>query len=104
MVTIDFIVKLSKSKDSINNTNYNSILVIVKRFTKYGKFIPANKSYSIKDLTNTMIREVISNYRLPDKFITNRGTTFISRFFITFIAKLRINNKLSIAFHLQIDG
>ncbi len=38
-ITIDFIIKLFKSKDSINNTNYNNIFVIVERFIKYNKFI-----------------------------------------------------------------
>ncbi len=98
-VIIDFIVKLPKSKDPVNNTSYNSILIIVKRFTKYSKLIPINEFYSIEDLTDTVIREVINNYGLPDEFIIDRSTTFASRFFIIFIIKLGINNKLFTAFY-----
>ena len=103
-VIIDFIVKLPKSRDLINNINYNSIFVIIKRFTKYSKFILVNESHSIEDLADTVIREVINNYRLPDEFIIDKSTTFALRFFIIFIIKLGVNNKLSITFHLQIDG
>ncbi len=102
-VIIDFIVKLFKSKDLISNINYNSIFIIVKRFTKYSKFISINESYSIKDFTDTVIQEVISNYRLPDEFIIDKGITFVLRFFITFIIKFGINNKFSTAFYFQTD-
>ncbi len=55
LVIIDFIVKLSKSKDPINNTSYNNIFIIIKRFIKYNKFIFINKSYSIEDFINIII-------------------------------------------------
>ena len=99
-VIINFIIKLFKSKDLINNTSYNNILVIIKRFTKYSKFIPINKSYSIEDFADIIIRKVINNYGLLDEFVINRGTTFTLRFFITFIIKFGMNNKLFIAFYL----
>ncbi len=97
---MDFIVKLPKSKDSVNNTNYNNILVIIDRFIKYSKFISINKFYSIEDLADIVIRKVISNHRLLDEFVTDRNTIFIFRFFIIFAVKLGINNKFSIVFHL----
>ncbi len=100
-ITIDFIIKLSKSKDSINNTNYNNIFIIIKRLIKYNKFIPINKSHSIKDLVDIIIQEVINNYKLLDEFIINKNITFILQFFITFTTKLKVNNKLSITFYLQ---
>src|SRR6266699_2857044 len=99
-VIIDFIVKLPKFKDSVSNISYNSILVIIERFIKYGKFIPINKSYSIEDFADIIIRKVINNYGLLDEFVINRGTTFTLRFFITFIIKFGMNNKLFIAFYL----
>ena len=102
-ITIDFIIKLFKSKDSINNTNYNNIFVIVERFIKYNKFIPINESHSIKDLADIVIREIINNYRLSDEFIIDKNITFVLQFFIIFITKLKVNNKLFTTFHPQID-
>ena len=74
---------------------------IIKYLTKYGKFILINKSHSTKDLIDTIIQKIINNYRLPDEFITDKSITFILRFFIIFIIKFGVNNKLSITFHLQ---
>ncbi|SRR6266566_2018761 len=97
---MDFIVKLFKFRDSINNTSYNSILVIIDRFIKYGKFISINESHSIEDLVDIVVREIISNYGLLDEFIIDKNTTFVSRFFIIFIAKFGINSKFFIIFYL----
>ncbi len=99
-VTMDFIVKLFKSRNPVSNTNYNNILVIIDRLTKYGKFMSANESHSIEDLADIIVRKVISNHRLPNEFVTDRGTTFVFRFFIAFTAKFGINSKLSIVFYL----
>ncbi len=54
-VTINFIVKLPKSRDLVNNTSYNSIFVIVDRLTKYGKFTSANESHLIEDLVDIVV-------------------------------------------------
>ncbi len=97
---MDFIIKLFKFKDPVNNTNYNNIFVIIEHFIKYSKFIPINESHLIKDLADIVIREIINNYKLSDEFVINRGTTFALRFFIIFITKLKVNNKLSTTFHL----
>ncbi len=99
LIIIDFIVKLFKSKDPVNNTSYNNILVIIKRFTKYSKFISINESHSIEDLTDTVIQKIINNYRLSDEFVINKSIIFALRFFTTLIVKLRVNNKFSIAFY-----
>jgi len=54
-VIMDFIVKLSKSKDFVNNINYNNILVIIDCFIKYSKFISVNESYLIKDFMDIVV-------------------------------------------------
>ena len=87
-VIIDFIVKLLKSKDFINNINYNSIFVIVEYFIKYSKFILINESYLTKDFIDIIVQEVVNNYRLPNEFIINKSTTFTLQFFIIFITIL----------------
>ena len=75
-IILDFIVKLSKSKDFINNISYNNILVTIDCFIKYSKFISINKFHLIKDLTDIVIQEVINNHRLLEKFIIDRNTIF----------------------------
>ncbi len=102
-VTIDFIVKLLKSKDIVNNTNYNNIFIIIDRFIKYNKFTPINESHSTEDLADIVVQKIIGNHRLSNEFVIDRGTTFASRFFIAFIIKLGVNNKLFITFYFQTD-
>ncbi len=97
---MDFIVKLFKSRDLVSNINYNNIFVIVKRFIKYSKFISANEFYLTKDFTDIIIRKIINNYRLLSEFVMNRSIIFALRFFTIFIAKLKVNSKLSIVFYL----
>ena len=54
-IIINFIVKLSKSRDPINNINYNNIFIIIEHLIKYYKFIPIHESYSTKDFVNTVV-------------------------------------------------
>ncbi len=70
------------------------------RFTKYSKFIFANESHSTKDLTDIVVRKVINNHRLLNEFVTDKSTIFVSRFFITLIAKFGVNSKLFTIFYL----
>ncbi len=85
MVIINLIIKLLKSKDLINKTNYNNIFIIIDRLTKYKRFTPINKSYITKDLTNIIIREIVNNYELPNEFINDKKTIFTFKFFTILI-------------------
>ena len=46
----DFIVKLLKLKDPITGQEYNSIFVIVDKFTKWGYFIAYTKEILVEDM------------------------------------------------------
>jgi len=54
----DFIVKLPKSKDLVTGQEYNSILVIVDKATKWGYFILCMEEILAKDLSEVYIKEV----------------------------------------------
>ncbi len=45
-ITIDFIIKLSKSTDSATEEQYNSILVIVDKLTKYLHIIAFRETFN----------------------------------------------------------
>ena len=47
-ITIDFIVKLLKLEDLTISTKYDSILIIVDKFTKYIYLISYNKKFTVK--------------------------------------------------------
>ena len=54
----DFIVKLPKLKNPIIGQEYNNILVIVDKATKWGYFILYIKEILAEDLSEVYIKEV----------------------------------------------
>ena len=83
----DFIVKLLKLLDYIIGQIYNSILIIVNKFTKWGYFIAYKKSISAEKLLKVYIKEVFAKYKVLIKIISNKDVKFILIFWETFIAK-----------------
>ena len=73
-ITYDMIVKLPKSQ------GYDSILVVVDRFSKMAHFIPCKERMSAEELANLFIKEVWKLHGLPKRTISDRGTTFNSNF------------------------
>ena len=76
----DFIIKLLKLKDPITRQEYNSIFIIVDKFTKWGYFIAYIKEISVKDVVQVYIKEVFLKYRALNKIILDKDTRFISVF------------------------
>ncbi len=54
-IILDFIIKLSLSKNLIINISYNSILIITNRLTKYAYFINYLEIFNIEDLIYTFL-------------------------------------------------
>jgi len=87
---MNFIMKLSPSKDSAWGVQFDSILTIVNRLTKYTMFIPFKETVTAPVLAYIILQELISNHRLPKEFITDRDKLFTSKFWETLTAELRI--------------
>ena len=64
-IMMDFIIKLPPSKDTVTGVTYDSILVVVDRLTKYAHFIPWREKKSADKLAKTMLKEIVSNHRIP---------------------------------------
>ena len=73
----DFIVKLLKLKDPIIKQEYDSIFIIINKFTKWGYFITYIKEILVKDIVQVYIKEVFLRYRVLNKIILNKDTKFI---------------------------
>ena len=73
----DFIVKLLKLKDPITRQKYNSIFVIVDKFTKWGYFIAYTEEILVKDIAQVYIKEVFLRHGVLTKIILDRDTKFI---------------------------
>jgi transposase InsO family protein len=95
---MDLIVKLPIS------TGYNSILVIVDRYSKMAHFIPCSEESSAEDVANLLISNVFRLHGLPDEIVTDRGPQFVARFWAQLLGGLKIKICKSSARHPQSDG
>ena len=59
---------------------YNSILVIVDKFTKWGYFIAYKKSISAEKLLKVYIKEVFIKHKALTKIISDKDIKFILAF------------------------
>ena len=73
----DFIVKLLKLKDFITGQEYDSIFIIIDKFTKWGYFIAYIKETLVKDMVQIYIKEVFLRHGVLTKIILNRDIRFI---------------------------
>lgn len=58
-LTMDFITGFPLTKKRNSKDVYNAILVMVDRFTKRAKYIPARKDWTAVELTNAIFDNVI---------------------------------------------
>ena len=97
-------VKLLKLKDPITGQEYDSIFIIIDKFTKQGYFIAYIKEILVKDIVQTYIKEVFLKYKVLTKIILDRDTRFILVFQQIFTAEQGIKTVVLIAYYLQTDG
>ena len=97
-ISVDFITKLPLAQ------GYNSILVVVDRFTKMAHFIPTIEKTSAEGLAQLFRDNIWKLHGLPDSIISDRGPQFAAGIMRKLNHMLGIEMKLSMAFHLQIDN
>jgi hypothetical protein len=99
-VTMNFIMKLSLSKNSAWKIRFDSILTIVNRLIKYTMFISFKENVTASILMYIILQELISNHRLLKKFIINKDKLFMSKFWEILKAEFRIKHKMLMIYHL----
>ena len=70
-------MKLLKLKDPITKQEYDSIFIVINKFTKWGYFIAYTEEILAEDIAQTYVKEVFSRHKVLDKIILNRDTRFI---------------------------
>ena len=73
-------IKLPLSKELITGIEYDSILVITDRLTKYIYILLYRKASDAKELVYIFLRVIVINYNILDKIISNRDKLFMSKF------------------------
>ena len=74
---MNFIIKLSKSKNSTNKKAYDAILVMIYRLTKYCHIIFFKKTYNVEQLKYIVLNRLIRYQEISKKFINDKDKLLI---------------------------
>lgn len=102
-VSLDFVTGLPPAKDS-HDCVYDTILVIVDRFSKMALYIPALKTWDAKEFAKAYFTHVILKFGVQKGIVSDRGSIFTSSFWTEICYQLQVKRRLSTAFHPQTDG
>ncbi|WVZ80533.1 hypothetical protein U9M48_028002 [Paspalum notatum var. saurae] len=83
---------------------YDSIWVIIDRFTKSAHFIPVKTVYHAKTYAELFIARIVSLHGVPQTITSDRGSLFVSRFWGQLQTALGTNLIRSSAYHPQTRG
>ena len=102
-LSIDFIMDLPISTDW-KRDSYDSILIIVNWLTKMVHYKPVKVTIDAPGLAEVIINVVVRHHGFSDSIVTDRGSLFTLKFWLSLCYFLGIKRGLSIAFYLQMDG
>ena len=101
--SMDFITNLLPSKQ--NEKAYNSMLVIMCRYTKMARYIPSQKTIDAPKLANIVMRKMIlQGAGVLRSIVTNQGSLFMLDYWSVLAHYLGILRNPTIAFYPQFDG
>ena len=77
---MDFIIKLPKSKDPTTQIQYDSILIIVDKLTKYSHIIPFQEKFSAEQLEYVILNKLIRYQGISKSITSDRDKLFTSNY------------------------
>ena len=98
-ISMDFVVGLPRRK-----SGNDSIWVIMDRLTKSAHFIPVKTTFTAERLARIFIQEIVRLHGVAESIVSDRGSTFTSRFWRSFQEAMGTGLDYSSPFHPQTDG
>ncbi|GAU50456.1 hypothetical protein TSUD_373220 [Trifolium subterraneum] len=97
-ISLDFITGLPKSKQ------FEAILVVVDRLSKYAHFIPLKHPYTARSIAEIFCKEIVRLHGIPLSIVSDRDPIFISNFWKEIFKLKGTKLKMSTAYHPESDG
>lgn len=88
----------------MTSRQHDSIIVVVDRLTKVPKFIPMKSTYSVRNIAQALIRDMVRLHGVPKKIISDRDAKLTFRLWKELYEGLGRDLAFSITYHLHIDG
>ena len=101
-IGVDFVGPLPESKD--RDGHYDSITMVIDLLTAMVHLVPSRSNYTAKDIAELMFAEVYKHHGLPRAIISDRDVLFTSLFWTHLNRLIGIKQKMSSAYHPEIDG
>jgi len=97
-ISLDFIEGLPKSK------SYDTILVIIDKFSKYGHFIPLSHPYTALSVAQLFLSNIYKLHGLPTMIISDRDHIFTSSLWKELFCLTDTTLNMGSSYHPQTDG
>jgi len=98
-ISMDFIVKLPKTA-----RGYDSVLVVVDRFSKYVLLEPCSETMKSDDLVNALTRRVVQAKGYPRSILSDRDTRVTGKAFQEWARNNGISLDTTTAYHSRANG
>jgi hypothetical protein len=97
-ITMDFIEGLPLSE------GYNTILVVVDRYTKYAHFLPLKHPFTAQHVAKLVLQNVVKLHGCPKSIVTDRDMIFLSTFWKKLFLLMDTKLLKSSSYQPQTDG
>jgi transposase InsO family protein len=98
IISMDFIEGLPLSG------KFNTVLVVVDKYSKYAHFVPLRHPFSAADVARVFMDSIYRLHGLPASIISDRDRIFTSKLWQLLFKLAGIQLRMSTAYHPQTDG